>query len=65
MPVERGEGAGFRLEELDELGSRAAELGRGRAGVMTAGLEDVEGLGQQRGEVVVLGVDDDATPAEP
>lgn len=44
-----------RSDELDQLGARAFEPRRCLRGIETAVGEDIEGLGDQRGVVVVFG----------
>src|SRR5436309_3340762 len=57
--VDEPQRAGFGPEQPGPLRGRAAERGGRRFGVHRTGREDVERLGEDRGEVVVLGADDD------
>jgi hypothetical protein len=62
--VEGGEGGGVVLDELDELAGGDGEAFGGAGGVEGVIVEDVEGLGEEGGEVVVFGVAGDGAAAE-
>ncbi len=62
--VHCGEGPWFVAEEVDELGRRTAEGFGGALGVVVVLDDLIEGLGEDRGEVVVAGADEQfAAPA--
>src|SRR4051794_4969029 len=61
--VDLPQGAGFGLEQPGQLGGGAAEVGGRRLRVHRVRFEDVEGLGDDGGEVVMAGADHDPAAA--
>ncbi len=65
MMVENRQGSRLALEEFDQLGRRASQRSGGTFRVPASRSQDIEGLGQKRGKVVVFGAHDDASRFAP
>ena len=63
MGVDAVEGGGGVLEQFDQLAGGGAEVGGGGLHVVFVRGDGIEGLGEEGGEVVVAGIDDDAPAA--
>jgi len=65
MIIDQGEGPRLVLEKPHKLRGCAAKRGRGPLGIMAGACQNIQGLGQKSGKIVVFGVHYDPTALAP